>query len=157
MITSTAQWRTMGRTEERRHGIRHRRRYAGIASVLSFAAPTGFLALECAIARRLPSAEWIVARISSRPEIYAYLFFSSFAVLLYYAIANASALRLRPDENRPVRAVPIVGLVGCVVLAAALPLASVLVGLAVIALGAVIYVMRRGARASFASTRTPSG
>jgi len=78
-------------------------------------------------------------------------------VLLYYAIANASALRLRPDENRPVRAVPIVGLVGCVVLAAALPLASVLVGLAVIALGAVIYVMRRGARASFASTRTPSG
>src|SRR5258706_13358719 len=71
----------MGCTEERRHAIRHRRRYAGIASLLSFAAPAGFLALECALAGRVPSPEWIVARISSRPEIYAYLFLSSFAVL----------------------------------------------------------------------------
>ena len=99
----------------------------------------------------------VVAVVAATADLRAAIGFSSVGVLLYYAIANASALRLRPDENRPVRAVPIVGLVGCVVLAAALPLASVLVGLAVIALGAVIYVMRRGARASFASTRTPSG
>jgi diguanylate cyclase (GGDEF)-like protein len=72
---------TMDGTEERTHVVRHRRQYAGIASALSLAAPAGFLALECALAGRFPSAEWIVARISSRPEIYAYLFLSSFSVL----------------------------------------------------------------------------
>jgi diguanylate cyclase (GGDEF)-like protein len=49
--------------------------------VLSFAAPTGFLLLECALAGRLPSLEWIVSRVLAHPEIYAYLFVSSCAVL----------------------------------------------------------------------------
>ena len=35
--------------------------------------------------------------------------FSSFAVLVYYAVANASALTLRADQRRPPRAVPVVG------------------------------------------------
>jgi basic amino acid/polyamine antiporter, APA family len=69
--------------------------------------------------------------------------FSSFGVLIYYAIANAAAWTLTPDEGRPARIVPIVGVAGCVVLAFALPLASVLTGAAVIALGAVIYGLRR--------------
>ena len=42
--------------------------------------------------------------------------FSSFCVLLYYAIANASALTL----ERRSRAVPVLGLAGCLVLAATL-------------------------------------
>jgi diguanylate cyclase (GGDEF)-like protein len=71
----------MGSSEERRHPIRHRRTYATILAVLSFAAPLGFLLLECALAGRLPSPQWIVARISSRPEIYAYLLLSSCAML----------------------------------------------------------------------------
>ncbi|TQM79278.1 amino acid/polyamine/organocation transporter (APC superfamily) [Saccharothrix saharensis] len=69
--------------------------------------------------------------------------FSSFAVLVYYAVANASAWTLRPDEGRPPRAVPVVGLVGCVVLAATLPTASVVTGVVVVGLGAVIWFVRR--------------
>ncbi len=58
-----------------------RNKYAAIASVLSFAAPTGFLLLECAIAKRLPDVEWVLGRISSRPDVYAYLLFSSLVAL----------------------------------------------------------------------------
>ncbi len=69
--------------------------------------------------------------------------FSSFGVLAYYAIANASALRLR---DRSARWVPITGLAGCLLLAFALPRPSVLSGLAVLAAGAVVgaVVTRRG-------------
>lgn len=69
--------------------------------------------------------------------------FSSFAVLLYYAIANASAWTLAPSEGRPVRAIPIVGVVGCAVLAGTLPWQSVASGAAVATLGGVIYWMRQ--------------
>ena len=60
--------------------------------------------------------------------------FSSFGVLLYYAVANASAFTLR--TQRPAAAVvPVVGLIGCVVLALSLPLPSVLAGSAVVLAG----------------------
>ncbi|MEU7901463.1 APC family permease [Actinoplanes sp. NPDC049118] len=72
--------------------------------------------------------------------------FSSFGVLVYYAIANACALTLRRDEGAPWRAVPVVGLAGCVLLAAALPLPSVAAGLAVFAVGAVVWRIRRNRR-----------
>ncbi|WP_214371177.1 APC family permease [Pseudonocardia sp. H11422] len=69
--------------------------------------------------------------------------FSSFGVLVYYAVANASAWTLTPDEGRPNRLIPAVGLAGCLVLAFALPLSSVISGAAVIALGAAVYALRR--------------
>jgi APA family basic amino acid/polyamine antiporter len=68
--------------------------------------------------------------------------FSSFGVLTYYALTNASALRLRADENRPPRWVAVLGLVGCVVLALTLPLPSVLGGLAVALVGAGAWWVR---------------
>ncbi|WP_433224307.1 APC family permease [Dactylosporangium sp. CS-047395] len=71
--------------------------------------------------------------------------FSSFGVLVYYAIANASALTLRAAV------VPIVGLAGCVVLAVALPLSSVLPGLALFAVGALVWVIRRRSRGQAAA------
>ena len=62
--------------------------------------------------------------------------FSSFAVLVYYAVANASAYRLRPDRGqRWSRIVAVLGLVGCAVLAVTLPLLSVLAGILVVAVG----------------------
>jgi APA family basic amino acid/polyamine antiporter len=64
-------------------------------------------------------------------------------VLAYYAIANASAWTLRPDEGRPPRAVPVVGAAGCAALAFALPGASVLWGAVVLALGAAAYGVRK--------------
>ncbi|WP_432995825.1 APC family permease [Dactylosporangium sp. CA-233914] len=72
--------------------------------------------------------------------------FSSFGVLVYYAIANASALTLRRDEGPPPRIVPVAGLAGCLLLAATLPLSSVLSGLALFAVGALLWLARRGTR-----------
>ena len=72
--------------------------------------------------------------------------FSSFGVLLYYAIANASALRLTPAEHPPPRALPVLGLTGCAALALSLPVPAVLTGLAVTAAGAVLYAVRLGAK-----------
>ncbi|MDI2132934.1 APC family permease [Yinghuangia seranimata] len=68
--------------------------------------------------------------------------FSSFGVLVYYAIANASATRLRPDENPPPRAVPAVGLAGCVLLAATLPWRSAVWGAGVLLLGVAVWWVR---------------
>jgi APA family basic amino acid/polyamine antiporter len=64
--------------------------------------------------------------------------FSSCTVLVYYAITNASALTLNGR-----RAVPALGLTGCVVLALTLPLPSVLAGAAVLAAGAAWFGVRR--------------
>ncbi|MBM3663798.1 MAG: APC family permease [Actinobacteria bacterium] len=68
---------------------------------------------------------------------------SSFAVLVYYAIANASALRLRPDERRWPRWIPAAGLGGCVVVAVSLPLRSVLAGVALLEVGALVHFALR--------------
>ncbi|HEU4948878.1 MAG TPA: APC family permease [Kribbella sp.] len=50
--------------------------------------------------------------------------FSSFGVLLYYAIANAAAFTQPADQRRWPRALNVLGLVGCVTLAVTLPLSS---------------------------------
>ncbi len=79
----------------------------------------------------------VVAILAAVVDLRGAIGFSSFAVLLYYAIANAAAWTLGR------RVIPVLGLVGCLVLAFSLPLTSVLTGLAVVALGAVIYAVRR--------------
>jgi APA family basic amino acid/polyamine antiporter len=61
--------------------------------------------------------------------------FSSFGVLLYYAVANVAALRQPRSQRRWPRALQVLGLVGCLVLAATLPTPSVLGGLVVVAVG----------------------
>jgi APA family basic amino acid/polyamine antiporter len=71
--------------------------------------------------------------------------FSSFGVLVYYAVANASALTLRAGEGAPWRPLPVIGVCGCLLLAATLPLPSVLAGLAVFALGGIVWLLRRRA------------
>ncbi|WP_374929435.1 APC family permease [Kytococcus sedentarius] len=68
--------------------------------------------------------------------------FSSFGVLLYYAVANAAAFTLR-HEWRAGWVVPLLGLAGCLVLAASLPLVSVVGGLVLVAVGLVVWVARR--------------
>ena len=61
--------------------------------------------------------------------------FSSFGVLIYYAIANASAYTQPSEDRRWPRAVNGLGLLGCVLLAASLPWSSVLLGAAVLVAG----------------------
>ncbi|MEO6795256.1 MAG: amino acid permease [Mycobacterium sp.] len=85
----------------------------------------------------------VVAVLAATTDIRGAIGFSSFAVLIYYAIANASAWTLRPDQGRPPRIVPITGLLGCIVIAFALPLPSILSGAAVLAVGAAVYGIRQ--------------
>ncbi len=84
----------------------------------------------------------IVAVAAAFADLRSAIGFSSFGVLLYYAIANASAWTLTRDENRPPRVIPAVGFLGCLLLAGTLPWLSILTGAVVIALGAVIYSVR---------------
>ncbi|MFD4582311.1 APC family permease [Streptomyces sp. NPDC058434] len=85
----------------------------------------------------------VVAVLAATADLRGAIGFSSFGVLAYYAIANASAWTLTPAEGRPARIVPVLGLAGCLVLAFALPLTSVISGAAVLALGAAAYGVRR--------------
>lgn len=85
----------------------------------------------------------VVAVLVATVDVRGAVGFSSFGVLVYYAIANASAWTL---SSAPLARVgPAVGLAGCVTLAFALPWASVAAGGAVLALGVVAYGVRRGA------------
>lgn len=73
--------------------------------------------------------------------------FSSFGVLVYYAVANLSALTLRPEQRtlRVPRAVNVLGLALCLVIAFTLPPASVaaMVGVFLIGLGGRWFVRSR--------------
>ena len=79
----------------------------------------------------------VVAVVAAAVDVRGAIGFSSFAVLLYYAIANASAWTLGR------RVIPGVGLAGCLVLAFLLPLSSVAIGAGVVLVGAVTYSLRR--------------
>ncbi|MEU8777343.1 amino acid permease [Streptomyces sp. NPDC048606] len=85
----------------------------------------------------------VVAVGAATVDVRAAIGFSSFGVLVYYAIANASAWTLTRSEGRPPRIVPAIGLAGCLALAFALPVASVVTGAAVLAVGAAAYGLRR--------------
>ncbi len=86
-------------------------------------------------------------------DLRAAIGFSSFGVLLYYAIANASAWSLRRDQRRPPRVLCAVGFAGCAVLAVNLPLSAVITGVCVSALGALCYLLTaRAQRQSRAPT-----
>ncbi|AVL26286.1 APC family permease [Nocardia brasiliensis] len=84
----------------------------------------------------------LVAVTAATTDLRAVIGFSSFGVLLYYAIANVSAWTLSRDENRPPRVIPATGLLGCLVLAFTLPMGSIVAGAGVIAAGAVLYGVR---------------
>ncbi|MFJ8214458.1 APC family permease [Streptomyces sp. NPDC096033] len=86
----------------------------------------------------------VVAVLAATADLRGAIGFSSFGVLAYYAIANASAWTLGSVVKG--RAVAAAGLSGCVLLACALPAASAVSGAAVLALGALAYAVRRGFR-----------
>ena len=79
----------------------------------------------------------VVALLVLTTDLRGAIGFSSFGVLTYYAIANASAWTQAREERRWPRLFNGIGLVGCAVLVATLPLGSVLAGLAVFAVGLV--------------------
>jgi APA family basic amino acid/polyamine antiporter len=84
-------------------------------------------------------------------DLRAAIGFSSFGVLLYYALANASAMTLSTAEGRPPRWLGPLGLAGCAVLAGSLPAGNVVAGSAVVAVGVVAYAATASHRARMAS------
>ncbi len=80
----------------------------------------------------------VVAVATAVADVRSAIGFSSFGVLLYYAIANASALTLGTR-----RLLPAIGLIGCLTLAFTLPWASVLAGTAVVLIGMIAYAYGR--------------
>jgi APA family basic amino acid/polyamine antiporter len=79
----------------------------------------------------------VVAVLAATLDLRGAIGFSSFAVLVYYAIANASAFTLGA------RVIPVAGLIGCLMLAVTLPPTSVAVGTGVVLIGAAAYAFRR--------------
>ncbi|WP_035698385.1 APC family permease, partial [Glycomyces tenuis] len=130
---------------------------AGIAVagvLLSLLAGIGRTALAMARDRRLPgglaavserfgvpwaaelTATVAVLVIVATLDLAGAIGFSSFCVLVYYAIANASAATIQ--SRTPV---PWIGLGGCILVATSLPPGAVFGGLAVFAVGAVWYLL----------------
>jgi APA family basic amino acid/polyamine antiporter len=73
--------------------------------------------------------------------------FSSFGVLIYYTIANASAFTQTGDARRWPRTLNVLGMVGCLVLVATLPVESVVAGIVMFAIGIIgraVVLRRRG-------------
>ncbi|GAB3287923.1 APC family permease [Parasphingorhabdus pacifica] len=81
--------------------------------------------------------------------------FSSFGVLVYYAIANAAAFTLPRSQRWFPLALPVVGFAGCVALAFSLPGQAVLSGSACFAIGAVLWLVRT--RLARTGDHTPPG
>jgi APA family basic amino acid/polyamine antiporter len=93
----------------------------------------------------------IVAVAAATFDVRDAIGFSAFAVLVYYAVANVSALTLPLPAAWWRRPVPVVGLLGCLLLAFSLPASSVIAGLGVFAAGLAAYAVRVFRRRSTAN------
>jgi APA family basic amino acid/polyamine antiporter len=94
-----------------------------------------------------------VAVLAATLDLRSAIGFSSFGVLLYYAVANASAWTLDRSPRR--RALAAAGLGGCLTLAATLPLHDVVGGLGVMALGICSYAVVESRRRRSTYPRKP--
>jgi basic amino acid/polyamine antiporter, APA family len=79
--------------------------------------------------------------------------FSSFAVLTYYALANASAWQLTARERRWPRWLAALGVGLCVLLAFTLPIVAVIGGLILLATGSIAWLATRHLRNDPPDTR----
>jgi APA family basic amino acid/polyamine antiporter len=83
---------------------------------------------------------------------------SSFGVLVYYLVANVAALTQTGEHRRWPRVLPVLGAVACVALVVTLPVASVVAGAGVFAVGVlgrlVVLRRRRGSPGAGRGSRT---
>ena len=87
----------------------------------------------------------LVAGIVLLADVREAIGFSSFAVLIYYLVANTAALRLDRARRRLPAWVPVLGAVGCVIVAGSLPWQSVVGGVVVFVVGGLVYTVTRRA------------
>lgn len=69
--------------------------------------------------------------------------FSSFGVLLYYFVANVAAIRQNPSRRRYPRALPVIGIVLCLILVITVPATGIGVGVVVLAVGVAARLLGR--------------
>ncbi|QKW40886.1 amino acid permease [Actinomadura sp. NAK00032] len=77
----------------------------------------------------------VVGVLAATVDLRGVIGFSSFGVLVYYAIANVSAFTQPASDRRRPRALNVLGAAGCLTLVATLPWTSVLAGVAMFAAG----------------------
>ena len=88
------------------------------------------------------AAGGIVACVVLLADLRGVIGFSSFGVLLYYAVANLSAFSRHRTGSLCRRAIAAGGAAGCLILVLALPPASSAAGLVVLAAGMLLRVLR---------------
>jgi APA family basic amino acid/polyamine antiporter len=84
----------------------------------------------------------IVCALAATLDLRSAIGFSSFAVLFYYAVANASAWTLGADERRWPRWIAVAGVAGCIALAISLPVSTLAAGAALFAIGLLVFASR---------------
>ena len=80
---------------------------------------------------------------------------ASFAILIYYAIANWAALRLAPADRLYPSIIPLAGLLVCVALATALSPRVIMIGMAVLLVGVCARIVSRWRTNNAAAGGTP--
>lgn len=80
--------------------------------------------------------------VAAFAPFYAAIAVSSFGTLLYYCVANLSALRLSEEDRMFPRVLSVAGLVGCVALAFGLAPDDVAIGVGILAVGVVFRAVR---------------
>jgi APA family basic amino acid/polyamine antiporter len=84
----------------------------------------------------------IVCGVIAVADLRGAIGFSSFGVLLYYAIANVAATTQAPEDRLYPRSLPFVGAALCLCLMATLPIGAVIGGVLVLAAGIVVRAAR---------------
>jgi APA family basic amino acid/polyamine antiporter len=92
------------------------------------------------------AAAVIVCAVVTVADLREAIGFSSFAVLAYYGLANASAWTLARDERRQPRWLAALGFTMCGLLAVTLPLWSVIGGCGVLGVGSLLWTTTRARR-----------
>jgi APA family basic amino acid/polyamine antiporter len=77
----------------------------------------------------------VVSALVATVDLRGVIGFSSFGVLVYYAIANASAFTQPAQDRRWPRGLNLLGAAGCLILVATLPWQSVIAGPVMFAVG----------------------
>lgn len=85
----------------------------------------------------------VVSLLVASVDLRGAIGFSSFGVLIYYAIANAAAFTQPTSQRRWSRAWNVMGLIGCLTLVATLPWRSVIAGTVMFAFGLTARALTR--------------
>jgi APA family basic amino acid/polyamine antiporter len=93
----------------------------------------------------------VVSVVVATVDLRGAIGFSSFGVLIYYAIANAAAFTQPGEQRRWPRWLNLLGVAGCLTLVATLPWQSVLAGVVMFALGLAGRATILAARSRYAS------